>query len=100
MRRKLFQWFTVVFLIACVWTAYANVYSDDTDVRAKARATVNAAAGCGNDCKLEGLRGDRGMLSEDIEYDVLKHGHYVVSCKRAYIAIGDYDCKVSSKPGQ
>ena len=93
-RRQLFQWFTVLLLVVCVWTAYANVLSDDTAVRAKARATVNQAAGCGDDCKLEGLRGDRGMLEERIEYDVLNHGHYVVTCRRAFIIAGDYACEV------
>ena len=93
-RRQIFQWFTVLLLLVCVWTAYANVFSDDTEVRAKARATVNQAAGCGDDCKLEGLRGDRGMLEERIEYDVVKHGHYVVVCRRAFIIAGDHACEV------
>ncbi len=92
--RQLFQWFTVLLFGVCVWTAYANVLSDDDDVRAKARTTVNQAAGCGEDCKLEGLRGDRGMLEERIEYDVVKHGHYVVVCRRAFIVAGDYACDV------
>jgi hypothetical protein len=95
MGRKVFQWFTVVLLLASLWTAYANVLSDDTDVRAKARATVNAAAGCGDECKLERLRGDRGMLDETIAYDILKHGHYVVTCRRPYVAFGDHACAVT-----
>lgn len=93
--RQFFQWFTVLLLVLSVWTAYANVLSDDGDVRAKARATVNHAAGCGEDCKLEGLRGDRGMFEERIEYDVVKHGHYVVVCRRAFIVAGDYACNVT-----
>ena len=93
--RQLFQWFTVLLLILCVWTAYANVLTDDGDVRAMARATVNQAAGCGDDCKLEGLHGDRGMLEERIEYDVVRHGHYVVVCRRALIVAGDYACNVT-----
>ncbi|HVH45340.1 MAG TPA: hypothetical protein VM925_23465 [Labilithrix sp.] len=93
--RQLFQWFTIVLLVVSAWTAYANVISDDADVREKARATVNQAAGCGADCKLEGLRGDRGMLEERIEYDVLKHGHYVVVCRRAFIVAGEYACMVT-----
>jgi len=93
--RQLFQWFTVLLLILCVWTAYANVLSDDGAVSAMARATVNQAAGCGDDCKLEGLHGDRGMLEERIEYDLVKHGHYVVVCRRALIVAGDYACNVT-----
>jgi hypothetical protein len=94
-RRQIFQWFTVLLFLVSVWTAYANVLSDDTDVRAKARAAVNQAAGCGDDCKLEGLRGDRGMFAERIEYDVLNHGHYVVVCRRAFIVAGDHACTVT-----
>ena len=93
--RQLFQWFTILLLGLCVWTAYANVLSDDGDVQAKARATVNEAAGCGDQCKLEGLHGDRGMLEERIEYDVVRHGHYVVVCRRAFIVAGDYGCNVT-----
>ena len=94
-RRQLFQWFTVLLLLLCVWTAYANVFSDDTDVLAKARATVNQAAGCADACKLESLRGDRGMFEERIEYDVVKRGRYVVVCRRALIVAGEYGCDVA-----
>lgn len=95
MRRRLFQWFTVLLLGACVWTAYANVFSDDTEVRAKARSAVNDAAGCGDQCKVEGLRGERGMLEERIDYDVMRHGHYVVACRREFIVAGAYECVVT-----
>jgi hypothetical protein len=94
-RRQIFQLFTVVLLVVSIWTAYANVLSDDTDVRKQARTTVNAAAGCGDECKVESLRGERGMLEERIEYEILKHGHYVVVCRRAYIVVGDYACAVT-----
>ncbi len=94
MKRKIFRWLTLSLLVICLWTAYANVLSDDTEVRAKARATVNTAAGCGDDCKLESLRGERGMIEERIEYELLKHGHYVVVCRRAIVIAGDYTCDV------
>jgi hypothetical protein len=97
-RRSAFQWFTVVLLLVSFWTVYANVLSDDTDVRALAKTTVNLAAGCGNDCKHESLRGDRGMLEERIEYDILKHGHWVVTCRRALIVAGAYACEVTERP--
>lgn len=90
MKRRLFQWFTAALIVLSVWTAYANVFSDDTDVRAKARL----ALGCGGDCRLEGMRGERGMLEERIEYDVIGRGHYVVVCRRPYIAFGDHACEV------
>ena len=84
----------MLLLVVCVWTAYANVLTDDANVRVMARETVNQAAGCGEGCKLEGLRGERGMLEERIEYDVVHHGHYVVVCRRAFIVAGDYGCEV------
>lgn len=93
--RRIFQWFTVVLLVVSVWTAYANVVSDDAEVRAKAKAAVDVAAGCGDACRIEGLRGDRGMLEERIEYDLVKHGHFVVVCRREFIAVGDYTCQVT-----
>ena len=94
MKRRLFQWFTVLLLIATVWMAYANVLSDDTAIRAQARVAVDTAAGCGDACRIERLAGERGMIEERIEYDVLQHGHYVVVCRRAYILAGDYTCVV------
>ncbi len=96
MKRRLFQAFTVVLLLISVWTAYANVFSDDTEVRAKARVAVNHAAGCADNesCPMEGLRGDRGMISETIEYDLVRRGHYVVNCRRAFVVAGDYTCEV------
>jgi hypothetical protein len=96
--RRVFQAFTLVLLLVTGWTAYANVISDDMDVRNKARAAVNQAAGCGNDCKLEGLRGERGMFEERIEYDVVKRGHFVVVCRREHVALGDYACTVTESP--
>ncbi|GEM_PF-1747997 len=95
MKRRVFQWFTVALLLLSMWTAYANVLSDDTEVREKARATLNAAAGCGDACKLENMRGDRGMFGTEIEYDLVKHGHYVVVCRRAFIVAGDWACEVT-----
>ena len=95
MKRKVFQWFTVLLLLVCVWTAYANVLSDDTAVRAKSRITANQAAGCGDDCKLENLRGERGMFDVTTNYDILKHGHYVIVCRRAFVIAGDYACEVT-----
>jgi hypothetical protein len=94
-KRRIFQWFTVVLLVVSVWTAYANVLSDDADVRAKARTAVNTAAGCGDACRMEGLRGERGMIEERIEYELVKYGHYVVVCRRAYVVAGDYACQVT-----
>ncbi|MBX3218013.1 MAG: hypothetical protein KF850_38765 [Labilithrix sp.] len=98
MARKLFSTFTVLLVVLCAWTAYANVFSDDAGVRALARSTVDQAAGCGDDCKLEGLRGDRGMFEERIEYDIVKRGRFVVVCRRAFIVAGDHGCDVTERP--
>jgi hypothetical protein len=101
MRRRVFQYFTVVLLLVCIWTAYANVISDDTEVRAKARATVNAFAGCPDNeaCPMQSMKGERGMITESIEYDLVKHGHFVVVCRRAYVIAGDYACNVTEGKG-
>jgi hypothetical protein len=97
MRRKAFQWFTIVLLLVSIWTVYANVLSDDAAVRTKARATAETALKC-DGCKLEGMRGERGMLDETIGYDFLGKGHVVVACRRAFIVAGDYACEATSAP--
>jgi hypothetical protein len=93
--RKLFSWFTAVLLVVCIWTAYWNVLSDDTAVRAQAREAANKFAGCGDKCKLTGMRGERGMITEAIEFDIDGHGTLLSSCRRKYIVFGDYACEVS-----
>lgn len=97
-RRAAFRYLTIVLFALSVWTAYANVVSDDSEVRAKAREAVGQVAGCGDVCQLEGLRGDRGMLSETIEYDVRGRGHFVVVCRRAFVAFGEHTCVVKDAP--
>jgi hypothetical protein len=95
--RRIFQWFTFFLFVLTAWVAWANVLSDDTDVRARARAALGEAAGCGDACKIESLRGDRGMIEEKIEYDVVGRGHFTVVCRRASIAFGEHVCR-ASKP--
>jgi hypothetical protein len=94
MRRRVFQWLTIVLALLTGWMAFANVISDDADVRKLARDTVNQAAGCGEQCKLTSMRGDRGMIEERIEYDVDGKGHFAIVCRRAAIAFGAYACAV------
>jgi len=95
--RKVFRIFTILLLGLSLWTAYANVFSDDTAVRAKANDLARKTAGCGDKCKVTNIRGNRGMLDETTEYDVEGPGagHYVVVCRRAQIVVGDYACEVS-----
>jgi len=96
MKRKLLQWLTLALFALCVWTAYANVLSDDTEVRVKA---VNALEKMlGEKIELEHFRGDRGMIEETIEYEVRKKGRFVVTCRRPYIAFGEHVCVVTTTP--
>ena len=87
---------TVVLLGVSIWTAYANVFSDDLDVRARAGELARTTAGCGDHCKVTSMHGSRGMIDEQIEYDIdgPKGGHIVVVCRRAHVIAGDYACKV------
>ena len=90
--RQIFRWLTIVLFFLTLWTGYANVLTDDTEVRAMARTSMGQAAGCGADCKVESLRGERGMFGETIEYDVVKKGHVAVVCRRQYISFGAWTC--------
>jgi hypothetical protein len=92
-----FRLFTVVLLIVCAWTAYANVFSDDTDLRARAGELARKEAGCGDKCKQTAMRGNRGMLEESIEYEMDKVGTIVVTCRRASIVFGDYACEAHKR---
>jgi hypothetical protein len=92
-----FRVFTVALLIVSIWTAYANVFSDDLDVRAKAAIAARAHAGCGDKCKQTGLRVDRGMIDERIEHDFDGKGRVVVTCRRANVIVGDYTCTPSKE---
>lgn len=96
--RKLLRGSLLLLCVGSVWTAYTNVLEDDTEVRAKALAALSEAAGCAGDCRLEGLRGDRGMLSTEIAYDVRGKGRYVVVCRRPFVAAGEHECTVTERP--
>lgn len=99
MGRKVFRWVTIALFALTLWMGYANVLSDDTEVRALARAKMGEVAGCGADCKVENLRGERGMFGETIAYDVLpsraggaRGGTHTIVCRRQYIAFGAWAC--------
>src|SRR4051794_13248691 len=94
-----FRIFTIVLLCVSIWTAYANVFSDDTAVRASAGDLARKTAGCGDKCKVANINGSRGMFGTTLEYDIdgAGAGHYVVTCRRANVIFGDYAC-VASKP--
>ena len=85
--------FTIILLCVSIFTAYQNVFSDDTEVRARAGDLARKEAGCGDKCKQTGMRGNRGMIDESIEYDMDGVGGFRVTCRRAYVIAGDYTCK-------
>lgn len=89
---SLFRVFTILLLGASIWTAYANVFSDDTALRARAGELARKEAGCGDACKVTGMRGSRGMIDESIAYDMAGVGTIVVRCRRAYVIAGDHAC--------
>jgi hypothetical protein len=95
--RSLFRALTVVLVGVCLWTAYANVFSDDLALRARAGELGRKAAGCGDACKVTGMRGSRGMIDESIEYDIAGVGTVVVTCRRAYVIAGDYACSAATR---
>ena len=92
-----FRIFTILLLIVSGWTAYANVFSDDTDVRAKAGELARKEAGCGDKCKQTSMRGNRGMIEESIEYEMDKVGTILVTSRRANIVFGDYACEAHKR---
>lgn len=94
-KRKAFRIFTVVLCAVCIWTAYANVFSDDTAVRAQAKAAIEKEAACGDKCKVVGMRAERNMLGTSVEMTIDGKGMYVAICRRAAIVAGDYTCSVS-----
>ncbi|MDB4935862.1 MAG: hypothetical protein JWP87_2834 [Labilithrix sp.] len=90
--RGAFRVVTIVLLLVAIWTAYANVFSDDTDLRAQAGTMARQQAGCGDKCKVVGMHGSRGMLEESIDYEIDGKGAFVVTCRRAYVIAGEYAC--------
>lgn len=95
--RRAFSFLTAILFVLCIWTAYANVFSDDTALRARAGELARQKAGCGDKCKLVQMQGTRGMLSEEITYTFDGLGMFVVTCRRPYVSFGDHVCE-ASKP--
>jgi hypothetical protein len=94
---RLLRVFTIVLLGVSIWTAYANVFADDTALRARAGELARTQAGCGDRCKVTGVRISRGMLEETMEYDMAGPGTYVVTCRRAYVVAGEHACTASKR---
>ena len=92
--RRAFRIFTILLLLVSVTTAYMNIFADDADLRARANQLARTTAGCGEKCRLTNARIDRGMIDETFQYDIEGPGagHYVVVCRRAYVAVGEHAC--------
>ena len=97
MKRKAWRYGTLVLFLACVWTIFANILSDDAGVRALAEKTARAKAGCNDTCKVVGVNGSRGMIDETITYTIDSFGQMVATCRRAFVIAGDYAC-TADKP--
>lgn len=96
--RKAFSAFTFVLLGLCVWTIFANILSDDTELRARAAELAKKAAGCGEKCKAVAMSSERGMIHETVECTFESIGKFVVECRRTYVIAGDYECNASRAP--
>ena len=84
-------------LVLCIWTAYANVFSDNKALLVRAEKLARDKAGCAEKCKITGIQGSRGMLTQTISHYIQGQGTFVVSCRRAYIAFGEYNCSVEKQ---
>ena len=89
-----FRAFTIAACAVSAWTVYANVLSDDSVVRERARQVARNHLGGGDKPAFTGMRGSRGMIEERVEYDVSGRGLLVVVCRRQYLVFGDYACEV------
>lgn len=96
-KSRLFRVFTFLLLFVALWAAYANLFSDDTALRARANELARKEAGCGDKCKVSGMNGSRGMIDESIDFDVVGVGSFAVTCRRAYVIAGDYACEVKKR---
>ena len=77
----------------------ANTYGDNADVVTLAQRT---ACGSGS-CSYQTLRQDRSALSQSFTFQVRltergreRAATADVECKRAYVLLGDYGCKLTS----
>jgi len=81
-----------VFVLLALVTVYRNVLADDLAVRSLAETTARARAGCGEQCVLLHMEGSRGAFKEALDFQFKGREIVSVTCKRPYIAFGDYAC--------
>ena len=84
-----------VIVLLAVYTIWANVISDDTEVRSLADLAARAKAGCGEKCVMTKMEGSRGVLAETLEFTFKDAGVIAVKCKRPAIAFGAYKCEAT-----
>jgi hypothetical protein len=84
----------IVFAVLAAWTAYANVFSDDGPVRARAEALAREQAGCGDGCRIGRIDGSRGVIHERIVYTFADGRVVIVTCRRPYLAFGEHVCTI------
>jgi len=80
------------FVVLSIWTAYTNVFSDDSALRARADKLAREKAGCGETCKLIRAEGKRGIYEERITFTFSRPAVVTVACHRKYIAFGGHVC--------
>jgi hypothetical protein len=85
------------FVLLAIWTAYANVLSDDTALRARADTLAREKAGCGNACKLIRAEGSRGIIEQRITYRFSRPAVVTVACRRRYVVFGSHVCDATKQ---
>jgi hypothetical protein len=89
----------VVVCLGVTALGLANTYGDNAEVLTLAQRT---ACGSGN-CSYETLKQDRSALSQSFTFQVRltekgreRAATADVECRRAYVLVGDYACKLTS----
>jgi len=85
----------VIALIAVsAFTVYRNVLADDSAVRAMAETLAHDTC---HDCKTTRIEGKRGVLGESFEFTMQNGAGVAISCRRPYIAFGEYACTATKR---
>ena len=88
----------LVFVIALIaltaFTMYRNVLTDDSTVRAMAETLAHDTC---HDYKTTRIEDKRDVLSESFEFTMQNSASIAISCRRPYIAFGDYACTATKR---
>jgi hypothetical protein len=88
--------FLVVLLAMTAITAYRNVFTDDSALRATAESLARDTVGC-RDCKAARIEGKRGVVTTSFDFTMQDGAHVAISCRRPYIAFGAYACTATKR---